>query len=460
MKLTIHLIASLTAAIGCGAQAASPADSELIQRGEYLARAGDCVACHSLVGGETFAGGLKLPTPIGDIVATNISPSKTAGIGNYSLEQFSAAVRQGVRADGQRLYPAMPYTSYAKVTDADIAALYAYFMHGVKPVDSQPPETALPFPFNVRVSMALWNVLFLDDRVYQPDPAQSEAWNRGAYLVQGLTHCSTCHTPRNLLMAEDAARDLAGGEVGVWHAPNITADSYSGIGGWSGEELVQYLKRGNIAKGQASGPMAEAIDHSLQYLSDADLQAIAVYLKTVPAVAGQGVAKPVQAWGEAGDQLDSIRGVAWPQNPDELSGPQLFDAYCAACHQAHGQGSPFDARLPALFQNTATGRTQTNNLVMVILEGIHRVGEGEEIPMPGFAHELSDQQIATLGNYLTQSYGNPAAEVSVAQVKDLRAGKVAASVDLVLLARLGLALGVIVVLAALAWVSRRKRRAA
>lgn len=459
MKSTTCIVAVLWVALGFSAHAANSVDDALVQRGEYLTRAGDCVACHSVSGGEPFAGGLLLPTPIGEIVATNISSSRTAGIGNYSLEQFAAAVREGVRADGKRLYPAMPYTAYAKVNDADIAAMYAYFMHGVKPVDSRPPATQLPFPFNIRFSMAAWNALFLDDQIYQNDPAHDAQWNRGAYLVQGLTHCSTCHTPRNLLMAEDSGRFLAGGEVGAWHAPNITADGNSGIGGWSIDELVQYLKHGSITKSQASGSMAEAIDHSLQYLDDVDLQAIAVYLKTVPAVAEKAVDKPVYAWGAAGDELDSIRGVDWPQDSDQLSGSQLFDAYCAACHQARGQGSPFDARLPALFGNTATGRTQTNNLVLVMLDGIHRISNGDEIRMPGFAHELSDPQIATLGNYLTRSYGNPAATISVNQVKELRAGSIPGGVNLVLLARLGLTLAIIVVLV-VAWrlLSRRKAR--
>ena len=244
---------------------ASAADDTLIQRGKYLSTAGDCVACHSVPGGKPFAGGLALPTPIGEIIATNITPSKTAGIGNYTLEQFSDAVRKGIRADGQHLYPAMPYTSYAKVSDDDIQAMYAYFMNAVPPVDTPTQATALPFPFNIRLSMAGWNLLFLDNKVFVADAARDAEWNRGAYLVQGLTHCGTCHTPRNLLMAEMPSKELAGGDVGTWHAPNITSDLNSGIGGWDTAELVAYLKTGeSLGKGQAAGPMAEAVDHSLQ----------------------------------------------------------------------------------------------------------------------------------------------------------------------------------------------------
>ena len=438
---------------------AAPAESEQLSHGEYVNILGDCVACHTVPGGEPFAGGLKLPTPIGDIIATNITPSSTTGIGDYTLEQFDAAVRKGVRADGKRLYPAMPYTAYAKVSDEDIAAMYQWFMNEVEPSDYQPPRTELPFPFNIRISMAAWNLLFLDDEPFTPDASQTEQWNRGAYLVEGLTHCGTCHSPRNLLMAESSTGALSGGAVGAWSAPDITPDPDTGIGDWSTEEIVQYMKTGSIAKSQASGPMAEAVDHSLRYVTDEDLQAMAVYLKSVPAGEREDIDQAVHTWGEQGNQLAEVRGVGWPDDPDQLSGPQLFDAYCAACHQASGQGTP-DAVMPALFNNTATGRTQTNNLALVILGGIHWVSEGHEIHMPGFAHELSDQQIATLSNYLLDLYGNPDAQVTSDQVQGLREGTATADgqPDLVLLARIGILVGVIVVVLILAWRVRRRRR--
>ncbi|TCT04428.1 c-type cytochrome [Paralcaligenes ureilyticus] len=406
----------------CAAATTNTASTELIQRGQYLATAGDCIACHTATGGKPFAGGLLLSTPVGDIVSTNITPSKTNGIGHYTLEQFTNALRKGVRADGQHLYPAMPYTSYAKVTDDDIKAMYAYFMQAVEPVDASPPSTNLPFPFNIRLSMAGWNLLFLDDKPYKPVPDKGELWNRGAYLTQGLTHCSACHTPRNIMMAEDFSRNLGGGEVGTWYAPNITSDANSGIGGWSEQEIISYLQLGHAdGKGQAAGPMAEAIDHSLRHLNAADLRAIAVYLKTVPALHDAADTRPVYVWGTAGDDLNSIRGVPLPKNLDQMTGPQLYDANCASCHQARGQGSP-DGGLPALFHNTALGRTNTNNLVMVLLDGIERRPDAPDVLMPGFRAQLSDIQIATLGTYLTQHYGNPGANVTVEQVKTLRAG--------------------------------------
>ncbi len=436
------------------ATATGSADAELVQRGQYLATAGDCVACHTAPGGQPMAGGLALSTPLGPVVSTNITPSKTHGIGNYSLVQFSNALRHGVRADGQRLYPAMPYTSYALVTDADTQALYAWFMQAVAPVDAAPPATKLPFPFNLRLSMAAWNLLFLDHKPFVPDAGKSADWNRGAYLARGLAHCSACHSPRNLLMAEQASRELGGGEVGPWTAPNITSDANSGIGGWSEQELADYLRLGAVAdKAQAAGPMAEAIDHSLRHLSANDLRAIAVYLKSVPAQRDAADSRPVHAWGAAADDLASIRGSAWPQDRDRLSGPQLYDAYCATCHQARGQGS-FDGGLPPLFHNTATGRSNTDNLVMVMLEGVQRQGATAEVRMPGFARELSDQQMATLGSYLLKQYGNPQAQVSAEQVKTLRAG--GAPSNLAGMVRAGMIVAVLLIIALLVFWARRR----
>lgn len=454
-----RLACSIGIALACfhvvGAGAAGAADAELVKRGEYLARAGDCVACHTGPGGKPFAGGLSLPTPIGAIVSTNITPSRTHGIGGYSLAQFTDALRKGVRADGQHLYPAMPYTSYALVSDEDAAALYAYLLHDVPAVDTAPPATDLPFPFNIRFSMAAWNVLFLDDKRFQPDTTKSAEWNRGAYLSRGLGHCSSCHSPRNLMMAEDKAKDLAGGAVGAWDAPNITSDPVSGIGAWSEQEITGYLRSGDSkGKAQAAGPMAEAIDNSLRHLNDADLHAIAVYLKTVPPVHNPDDKRAAFEWGEKGSELNSIRGVPLPADLNRMTGPQLYDAHCATCHQAHGEGS-FDGGLPPLFHNAALGRARADNLVMAILEGVHRQLDPPELRMPGFARTLSDQQIATLASYLTQRYGNPNATVTADQVKTLRGGGAAS--NLVTLARIGIGVGLIVVIGLLLALLRKTR---
>jgi len=449
--------------IGCllcllTASAAVRADTtaDQVKRGEYLALASDCVACHTAPGGKPFAGGLAMATPIGAIISTNITPSKTHGIGNYSQQQFADALRRGIRVDGAHLYPAMPYTSYALMDDADIAALYAYFMHAVAAVDTSPAQTSLPFPFDIRASMAVWNLLYLDARPFIPDAGKSAQWNRGAYLVRGPAHCGDCHTPRNLLMAEDSSAELAGAQLGSWFAPNITSDANSGIGGWSDQDIVDYLRTGRAAgKAQAAGPMTEAIDRSLQFLRDADLKAMATYLRSVPARRDAGDDAPSYARGQAGDQLASNRGVPLPDDAQRMSGAQLYDAYCATCHQASGEGS-FDARMPSLFHNTASGRARHDNLVMVILDGIHRGAEGRDVVMPGFGKELSDTQIAVLAAHVYQMYGNPHATISAEDVRQLRAG--GPESHLVLLARLGFAGAIVLVILFVLWWRRRRRR--
>lgn len=454
--LILAIMLVIAAQAARSAYAAENSDAALVERGRYLATAGDCGACHTASGGKPMAGGLAVATPIGPIFSTNITPSKTAGIGNYTLEQFSAAVRDGIRADGQRLYPAMPYPSYAQITDDDVKALYAYFMHGVEPVDRKPAETRLPFPFNIRFSMSVWNWLFLDTRPYTADPGKSAEWNRGAYLTLGLAHCGACHTPRNILMAEQGSRLLAGADLGTWFAPNITSDTNSGIGAWSVENLVHYMRDGYaVGIGQAAGPMAEVIDDSLGHMKDEDLRAIAVYLKTVPAVHDSTDTKPPFAWGAASDALGTIRGVAVPADRAQWSAPRLYDAYCATCHQAQGQGS-FDGGLPSLFHNTTLGHANTNNLVMAILDGVHRE---PDVNMPGFANELSDRQVATLSNYLIQHFGNPSGAVTVDQVRTLRAGGPSGA-WMIWAARLGSAIVVLVLVAIVVILFARRRRIA
>ncbi|MGF6572982.1 mono/diheme cytochrome c family protein [Paraburkholderia sp. GAS333] len=457
MAFKRHLCAALFASVGLMAGVHAD-EGDLVKRGEYLAKAGDCIACHSAPQGKPFAGGLPLATPLGEIVSTNITPSKTNGIGNYTLDQFSAALRQGVRADGQHLYPAMPYTSYAKVSDDDVKALYAYFMQGVAPVDTSPPSTDLPFPFNVRLSMAAWNLLFLDRQPFNADPAKSVEWNRGAYLVQGLAHCSTCHTPRNALMAEDTSASLGGSVVGTWYAPNVSSDATSGIGSWSEDEIAAYLRTGHVVgRAQAAGPMAEAVDNSFQHLSDSDLHAMAVYLKSAAPVHNAADRQAADTWGAAKSSLDEIRGVPLPADANQMSGPQIYDAYCASCHQAHGEGAGqgIDGPgLPSLFHNTALGHANTNNLVMVMLEGVHRQDSAPDVLMPAFGHLLSDQQIATLGNYLLKQYGNPDASVTVQQVTTLRKGGEAS--PLIMIARIGMALAALIVLGIVVLLIRRR----
>ncbi|WP_444437386.1 c-type cytochrome [Pseudomonas sp. A6] len=411
----------------CLAQAApalDPAPPELLQRGEYLARAGDCAACHTAPGGQPFAGGLALTTPLGAVYSTNITPDPRTGIGSYSYEDFARALREGVARGGLHLYPAMPYTAYAKIGDADMQALYAYFLRGgVEAVAQANRDSDIPWPLNMRWPLAVWNALFHDDRPFQPNPKQSAAWNRGAYLVQGLAHCGTCHTPRGLAFQEKALDEkgsgyLAGAALGGWYAYNITSDTHAGIGGWSDAELAQYLRSGRLpGKAQAAGPMAEAVEHSFQYLRSDDLQAIANYLRSVRAV-GDGERKPRFAWGGPADDVVSLRGEDFDaQTRDD--GARLFLGNCASCHGWNGQGTQ-DAYYPMLSRNTTVGAWQPDNLVQVVLTGVHRESAGQKVFMPGFAGALDDQQIATLVNYLTAQFGNPAVKVDSARVAAIR----------------------------------------
>lgn len=434
---------------------AQEADAALIQRGEAVAIEGDCAACHSEPGRPAFSGGHPIKSPLGTIYSTNITPSLEAGIGHYSLEKFSAALRQGVRADGGHLYPAMPYTAYAKLTDDDIEALYAYFMHGVAPADVAAEETALPFPFNLRFSMAGWNLLFLDDAPFEPDPARSEQYNRGAYLVQGATHCGTCHTPRNFLMAERDSAALEGASLGTWYAPNITADAQNGIGNWSHAQLVDYLRTGHADNGAtAGGPMLEAIDLSFSRMPLTDLEAIAAYL--LPE--GSELADPVNP--EAGSPNAEASSASAPQplsdddTPAALAaispGERVYRNQCAACHAPDGGGLN---GLPSLAGHPVLDKPNADNVVMAVLEGVwpeHRQG------MLGFAEELDDSQVADVTNYLMDEFGGSDVRIDTARVAELRAG--GAPSTLLLLARVGMVAGAVVVAVLLGLLFWRRRK--
>ncbi|EJM96304.1 cytochrome c [Herbaspirillum sp. YR522] len=416
----------LPAAPQAPAVAADPALQQSIERGRYLAVAGDCMACHTAPRGKPYAGGYAIESPLGTIYATNITPSTVGGIGGYSEQQFSRALRQGVRADGKHLYPAMPYTSYALLTDQDVRDLFAYFRHGVEPVDRPAAATALPFPFNMRPAMRAWNLLFLDRKPYTPDPTYSQQVNRGSYLVNGLAHCGACHTPRNVAMAEQSSRLLAGAALGPWWAPNITSDPVAGIGGWSDAELRQYLKTGRApGKGQAAGPMAEAVSNSLQHLHDDDISAIIAYLRVVPAASGN--AKPAFAQDGRGSDEAVLRGRESQNERDSLTtGAALFSANCASCHATDGRGSA-DQSYPSLSRNSATGAARADNLIAAILYGVERKVGQTEVLMPRFdaqssVNPLGDAQIALIANYVLQQYGNPDVKVSQDDVRQSRQG--------------------------------------
>jgi len=442
---------------------AQDAGADLTAKGRYLATASDCAACHTAPGGKDMAGGLAIASPVGDIIASNITPSKTDGIGNYTEAQFARALREGIAADGSNLYPAMPYTAYANLSDADIHALYTYFMQGVAPVDAKPAETHLPWPMNIRPLMKIWNLLFLKSAPLAADASQSAEWNRGRYLVEGPAHCSTCHTPRGIMMQEIGSKALSGAQVGAWFAPNITSDKTAGIGSWSQDDIVTYLKTGKLGQAQAAGSMAEAVTHSFSHLDDADLKAIATYIATVPAVA-DAAAQDRFTRGKAGDQLASYRGKGYSNGmTGDSEGAQIYASSCASCHGVDGQGSR-DGYYPALFHNSATGGATATNLIAAVLNGVDRETPDGHVFMPPFGdktnalNHLDDDQVAALGTYVMAQFGNPDVKVTAQDVATIRAGGPGS--DIVLLARIGMiaggVVGLIIILALLAWALRRK----
>jgi mono/diheme cytochrome c family protein len=464
MGALLVLFAGIAISGICHAADSPDQTAAAIGRGEYLATAADCGACHTAPGRKPFAGGLAIDTPLGTIYSTNITPSAEFGIGHYTEEEFSRALRRGIRRDGANLYPAMPYTSYAKFTDDDVHALYAYFTQAVTPVDQSTPQTELPFPLNIRLSMMGWNLLFLNTTAFVPDSRQSAEWNRGAYLAEGAAHCSTCHTPRGFLMQEETSRALSGAEVGPWYAPNITSDPVSGIGSWTKEDLAAYLRTGHLSrKAQAAGSMGEAVTKSFQHLTAPDIDAIATYVKSVPAVHNPGDETSRFAMGKAFSELATLRGRDGirSDNDTHATGAELFEGNCASCHAAEGQGSK-DGYYPSLFLNSATGAKTPANLVAAILYGVDRTISGRQAFMPGFgghptdANPLSDRDIAVLGNYVLTHYGSARTIITEKQVAEARQGGPGSLLPV--LVRGGMAAAAIIVLLGIAFVIFKRRK--
>lgn len=379
---------------------APAATAALIQRGAYLARAGDCTACHTAQGGQPYAGGLALDTPFGKIVASNITPDRETGIGGWSEAAFARALRQGVSRDGHLLYPAMPYNDYTKVSDEDVHALKAY-LDSLPAVHKSVEANQLPFPFNIRQMMMGWNLLFFRDGRYRPDPHQSAEWNQGKYLVDGLGHCTACHTDKNLLGGDKAY--LQGGTLQGWYAPELSGNAHIGLGAWTNADVTGYLKTGGNDRAMAAGPMAEAVEHSTQYLSDPDLTAIATYLKSLP---GSGRAAPI---------------ALAANNAQMVSGKQIFDINCAACHRSNGAGVA--TMLPALAGSPTVQAPDPNNLVRTILEGGAAAATRTNptgARMPAFAWKLNDEQIAAVTTYIRNGWTNAATAVDARQVSKAR----------------------------------------
>ena len=394
------------------------ASSDLVKRGEYLARAGDCVACHTADKTRPFAGGLPINTPFGTIVTPNITPDPDTGIGQWSDADFLRAMHEGVGKSGERLYPAFPYAEYTKVTDQDALAIRAY-LNTLTPIHYAPPSNSLKFPFNQRWLMVFWNLFNFDEGRFVPDPKQSAEWNRGAYLVQGLAHCEECHTPRNFTQGLKTSSRLSGAVQAGWHAYNITSDKNSGVGNWSDDELVAYLSTGAApGRANAAGPMAEVVTDSTQYLTREDIRSIVTYLRSVPPING-GESRPRDQWGNpAVDDVTALRGT----KINAVNGAQLFIANCATCHNWTGQGVGASApgAYPSLIHNSAVGASDANNLAMVILHGVSRTTKQADVLMPAFGTQLTDDQVAAITNYVTKRFGNPQSTVTVDQVAKLR----------------------------------------
>ncbi|CAI8937000.1 alcohol dehydrogenase [Pseudomonas soli] len=391
--------------------ASDSADAALVSRGEYVARLSDCVACHSLPGKAPFAGGLEMATPLGAIHATNITADREHGIGAYSLADFDRAVRQGVAPGGRRLYPAMPYPSYAKLSDDDVRALYAFFMKGVQPAAEANIPSSIPWPLNLRWPIALWNGLFAPTTAYAQKPDQDPLWNRGAYIVQGPGHCGSCHTPRGLAFNEKALDEsgapfLAGALLDGWYAPSLRQDHNTGLGRWSEAEIVQFLKTGRNRHAVVYGSMTEAFNNSTQFMSDDDLSAIARYLKALP-----------------GDPRRD--GAPWQYQataaaPD-APGAHTYATRCASCHGADGKGQA--EWMPPLAGATSMLAAENASAINITLNGSQRIvaaGVPDAYRMPAFREQLSDREIAEVLSFARSAWGNQGGAVQAKAVGELR----------------------------------------
>ena len=389
------------------AYGAGSAETDPIKRGMYLAEAGDCIACHTAKGGKPFAGGLELNTPFGVIVASNITPDKQYGIGDWTDAEFLHAVKDGVAPHAKLLYPAMPYNLYSRVTDKDLLDIRAY-LNTIPAVNEAPPPNRLPFPFNIRQSLFFWNLMFFNPTPFKPDPKQSVEWNRGAYLVDGLGHCTACHSGKNFLGGDTDY--LQGYDLEGWHAPEITGNGYLGLGQWSVADISDYLHTGGNSHSFAAASMAEAVTDSTQYMSPEDTKAIATYLKSLP---GSGATKPT------------------PISADDASvtlGRTVFLNNCAACHKATGDG--VNAMVPAFINNPGIQAPGANNVIRTILmggRGAPTLSNPTSAEMPAFSWKLSDTEVAAVSNYIRNSWGNAAPAVAAGDVAKLRSGLKAAA---------------------------------
>ncbi len=379
-----------------------------IERGRYLVAAGDCAACHTNPGGKPFAGGLAMATPFGTIYSTNITPDPQTGIGKYSDADFYNAMHHGVRRDGALLYPAFPYPWFTKVGRADIRAMKAY-LDTLEPVRQENRAPELPWPLSVRAAMRGWNALYLHEGEYVPRSDKSADWNRGAYLVEGLGHCGACHTDKNLLGAPKRDQRLEGGSFGErWYAPSLSGGLRSGLGGWTAAQIIEYLKSGANEHTTAAGPMADVVRHSTQHLDDADLQAIAVYLKALPAEHDESMAARESSASDS-DRAALARGAA------------LYLDNCTGCHMEDGDG--LAGVFPALKGSSSIQAERGDTLAHIILAGAQAAktsGRPTGLAMPAYGWKFDDQQVADLVNYIRNAWGNRAPRTNADEVAKVR----------------------------------------
>lgn len=384
-RLSFTAAAVMGSLLSLAAVARATADDSLIDKGRYLATAGDCVACHTAPGGKPFAGGLGMNTPFGVIYTPNLTPDKATGIGSWTDEQFYDALHNGKGHRGEYLYPVFPFPWYTKVAKEDVTAIRAY-LGSLPAVDAPRKPLAFMFPFNIRTALLTWRTAFFKAETFKPDPAKSEQVNRGAYLVEGLGHCGECHNRHNVLGASNWSGKLKGGEIDGWYAPNITSEGKQGVGNWSEDEIVAFLRDGTApGRGIVLGPMKQTIEDSLHYLTDADLHAIAAYLKSFT---GQASYKPLDA----------------NQVVQASTGANAYLSNCSSCHGVDGKGIP--NVIPGLADNGSVKAAGPQNVLRVIIGGLP-AADGYA-PMPAAGAELSDQEIADVANYVRSAFGNNA----------------------------------------------------
>lgn len=379
-----------------------------VAQGAYLARAGNCMACHTSRGGKPYAGGRAIPTPYGDIFTSNITPDMATGIGHWTADDFWRAMHNGKSKNGDFLYPAFPFPNYTKVTRDDADAIFAY-LKTIAPVSQPNRAHQLQFPYNQRWLLAGWRALYFRAGNYVATPGNSVEWNRGAYLVQGLGHCSACHTSRTTLGGSEIGAELAGGLIPMlnWYAPSLTSDAEAGLGKWHEQQIADILKKGVSEKGAVYGPMAEVVGKSLQYLSDADVMAMASYLKSLPQTGAPS--KPP--------------AIVFSQDKDSVLriGRQLYDKQCAECHQLNGNGYP--PAYPPLAGNRSVTMHSAVNPIRIVLNGGYppsTTGNPRPYGMPPFGHALNDAEVAAVVSYMRNAWGNQADLVSPAEVSRYR----------------------------------------